>query len=70
MKVVALICLPMNGVRPAKTWLAVDKFAVADIGDIKWSLSPFDCSTIPDEDKEIIVALTESRTARVPDNVR
>jgi hypothetical protein len=24
MKVVALICLPMNGVRPAKTWLAVD----------------------------------------------
>jgi hypothetical protein len=39
------------------------EFAVADIGDIKWFLSPFDCPTIPDEDKEIIVALAESRTA-------
>jgi hypothetical protein len=53
-----------------KLTLCIVEFAVADIGDIKWSLSPFDCSTIPDEDKEIIVALTESRTARVPDNVR
>jgi hypothetical protein len=26
---VALICLPMNGVRPAKTWLAVDTLSIS-----------------------------------------
>ena len=52
-----------------KLTLCIVEFAVADIGDIKWSLSPFDCLTIPDEDKEIIVALAVSQTARVPETM-
>ena len=52
-----------------KLTLCIVEFAVADIGDIKWSLSPFDCLTIPDEDKEIIVALAESQTARAPESM-
>ena len=42
------------------------EFAVADIEDIKWSSSPFDCLTIPDEQKEVIVALAETRLGLVP----
>jgi hypothetical protein len=45
------------------------EFAVGDIREIKWSLSPFDCLTIPNEDKEIIIALVKSWTARVPDSM-
>jgi hypothetical protein len=52
-----------------KLTLCIVEFAVADIGDIKWSLSPSDFFAIPDEDKEIIVALAESRTARVPESM-
>jgi hypothetical protein len=49
-----------------KLILCVVEFAVADIRDIEWSPSLFDHLTIPDEDKEIIIALAESRTGRVP----
>ena len=37
-----------------------------DIEDIKWSSTPFDCLTIPDEQKEIIIALAETRLDLVP----
>jgi hypothetical protein len=52
-----------------KQTLCIVEFAVVDIRDIKWSLSPFDCSTIPNEDTEIIVALAGSRVARVRDSM-
>lgn len=42
------------------------EFAVADIEDIKWSSLPFDCLTIPDEQKEVIIALAETRLGLVP----
>lgn len=42
------------------------EFAVADIEDIQWSSSPFDCLTIPDEQKEVIIALAETRLGLVP----
>lgn len=42
------------------------EFAVADIEDITWSSSPFECLTIPDEQKEVIVALAETRLGLVP----
>lgn len=42
------------------------EFAVADIEDIKWSSTPFDCLTIPDEQKEVIIALAETRLGLVP----
>lgn len=38
------------------------EFAVADIKDIQWSSSPFDCLTIPNEQKEVIIALAETRS--------
>jgi hypothetical protein len=37
MKVVALICLPMNGVRFAKTWLAVDNRSLQEIAGVRRS---------------------------------
>ena len=42
------------------------EFAVADIEDIKWPSTPFDCLTIPDEHKEVISALAEIRLSLVP----
>ena len=42
------------------------EFAVADISHIDWSSSPFDCLTIPDEQKEVIIALAETRLGLVP----
>ena len=42
------------------------EFAVADIQDIKWSSSPFECLTIPQEEKEVIIALAETRLRLVP----
>ena len=42
------------------------EFAVADIEDIKWSSTPFDYLTIPEEQKEVIIALTETRLGLVP----
>lgn len=42
------------------------EFAVADIEDIQWSSSPFDCLTIPGEQKEVIIALAEVRLGLVP----
>ena len=45
---------------------------MADIEDIEWSLDVFECLTIPEEDKEALMALAESRrpkasTARFDD---
>ena len=37
------------------------EFAVADITDIEWSSLPFDCLTISNEQKEVIMALAEAR---------
>ena len=37
---------------------------MADIGNIDWSSLPYDGLTIPDENKEVIMALTESRIGR------
>jgi hypothetical protein len=48
--------------------LCIVEFAVADIVDIEWSSRPFDCLEIPDKDKEIIIALAESRTGQLPKN--
>jgi hypothetical protein len=42
------------------------EFAVADIEVIKWSSSPFACLTIPDEQKEVIIALAETRLGLMP----
>jgi len=42
------------------------EFAVADIKDIEWSSSLFDCLVLPDDHKEVITALAEARTGRVP----
>ena len=41
------------------------EFAVADIQEIKWSSSPFECLTIPQEEKEVIIALAETRLGLV-----
>ena len=41
------------------------EFAVADTQDIAWSPSPFQCLTIPLEQKEVILALAESRSGLV-----
>ena len=38
------------------------EFAVAGIEDIKWSSLPFKCLTIPDEHREVVLALAEART--------
>jgi hypothetical protein len=37
------------------------EFAVAGIEDIKWSSLPFNCLTIPDEQREAVLALAEAR---------
>ena len=42
------------------------EFAVADIEDIQWSSSPFDCLTIPDDQREVVIALAESRLGLIP----
>ena len=42
------------------------EFAVADIEEIQWSSSPFDCLTIPGKQKEVIIALAETRLGLVP----
>ena len=42
------------------------EFAVSGIEDIEWSSLPFDCLTISDEQREVIVALAEAHTIRVP----
>jgi hypothetical protein len=36
------------------------EFVVANIKEIKWSLMPFDYLTLPDEQKETIMAITET----------
>ncbi len=41
-------------------WYIVE-FVVANIEDIKWFLTPFDCLTIPNEQKKIIIALAKTR---------
>jgi membrane protein involved in colicin uptake len=38
------------------------EFAVAGIEDIKWSSLPFKCLTIPDEHREVVLALAEARS--------
>ncbi|KAF8847949.1 hypothetical protein BDZ45DRAFT_811180 [Acephala macrosclerotiorum] len=40
------------------------EFAVADIEDIKWSPSPYACLSIPDEQRDVIMALVEARMDR------
>lgn len=40
----------------------IAEFPVAGISEIQWSSAPFDCLTIPKEQKEVIVALAEART--------
>tara|TARA_R110002060_G_scaffold23625_2_gene32090 strand:+ start:173 stop:451 length:279 start_codon:yes stop_codon:yes gene_type:complete len=37
------------------------EFAVADIKDIKWSSLPYDCLSISDEQRDVIMALVEAR---------
>ena len=37
------------------------EFAVAGIEDIKWSSLPFNCLTIPNAHREVVLALTEAR---------
>jgi len=37
------------------------EFAVADIEDIKWSLLPYACLSISDEQRDVIMALVEAR---------
>jgi hypothetical protein len=44
----------------------VVEFAVAGIEDIEWSSLPFNCLTISDEQREVIMALAEAHTSRVP----
>lgn len=50
------------------------EFPVADIKDIEWSSEAYDCLTIPKQDKDMLMALAESRgpgasTARFDDFV-
>jgi hypothetical protein len=40
-----------------------------DIIDTEWSPLPFNYLTIPDKDKEIIIALAESCTGQFPENI-
>jgi hypothetical protein len=42
------------------------EFAVAGIEDIEWSSLPFNCLTISDEQREVIMALAEAHISRVP----
>jgi hypothetical protein len=41
------------------------EFAIADIINIEWFSQPFNCLKISDKDKEIIIALAESRTSQL-----
>jgi hypothetical protein len=40
--------------------LCTAEFAVADIEEIEWSSVPFDSLTLPDEQRETIMAVTET----------
>ena len=42
------------------------EFAVADIEEIEWSSVPFDSLTLPDEQRETIMAVTETGTSPNP----
>ncbi len=42
----------------------IGEFAVADIDDIKWSDTPFNCLSIPEEQKDTIMALAEARMGK------
>lgn len=42
------------------------EFAVTDIEEIEWSSAPFDCLTLPDEQRETIMAVTETETSHDP----
>jgi hypothetical protein len=42
------------------------EFAVAGIEDIEWSSLPFNCLTISDEQREVIMALAEAHISQVP----
>ena len=42
------------------------ELVVADIEDIQPSSSPFGCLMIPNEQKEVIIALTETRSGLLP----
>ena len=44
------------------------EFTMADIIDIEWSSLLFNYLIISDKDKEIIIALAESRTGQLPEN--
>lgn len=46
--------------------LCIVEFAVADIEEINWSSVPFDCLTLPDEQRETIMAVTETGTSGDP----
>jgi len=48
--------------------LCTVEFAVADIEKIEWSSAPFDCLTLPDEQRETIMAVTETETSHDPDH--
>lgn len=37
------------------------EFAVANIKEIEWSLLPFNCLSIPEEQRDVIMALVEAR---------
>ena len=41
-------------------YLCKVEFAVADIEEIKWSSAPFDCLTLPHDQRETIMAVTET----------
>ena len=46
--------------------LHVAEFAVADIEDIKWSTLPSECLTIPNEQREVTMALVATHIGQVP----
>jgi hypothetical protein len=41
----------------------VVKFAVANIKKISWSSEPFDCLTLPKEQRDTIIAITATKTS-------
>jgi hypothetical protein len=47
-------------------YLHVAEFAVADIEDIKWSTLPSQCLTIPNEQREVTMALVATYIGQVP----
>ena len=42
------------------------EFPISDVTDIEWSSTPFSCLTLPTEQKEVIVALAETRLGMTP----